>query len=382
MVDNTSPALPSPLPSAQGSTSTNPAFDFGQHRQRALDEYQPLQPLYADFARSIYSILTTCLDRSGIKVHSVQHRAKDLESYAKKSQTPAEEDPEAPKYPDPMRDITDLAGIRVITYFPSTESLVDAVIERELDVMQKSNKSDLLAQEERLGYHSIHYLVRLRDNRNRLPEYSRFRGLVAEIQVRTVLQHAWAEIEHDIQYKAATALPTTIRRRFMTLAGLLEIADREFQAIEDDSRRLQSEARESVAAGRLDAVEITPDALKAYLDRRYGPDGRMRDFSYQWTSRLLRRLGFAELAQLDVAIAPYDHDHVSRVLWGNRQGQLTRLEDVLLASMGDEFVRRHFWNKPDNDWYQRSVQDRLQRLRAGGIPIGAYRPGSPAPGQP
>jgi ppGpp synthetase/RelA/SpoT-type nucleotidyltranferase len=52
--------------------------------------------------------------------------------------------------------------------------------------------------------------------------------------VRTILQHAWAEIEHDIQYKSARALPPALRRRLAALAGLLEIADREFQAIRDE----------------------------------------------------------------------------------------------------------------------------------------------------
>ena len=107
----------------------------------------------------------------------------------------------------------------------------------------------------------------------------------------------------------------------MTLAGLLEIADREFQAIQEDSFRLRQTARESVAAGRLGLVEITPDALKAYLDKKFGPDGRMADFSYQWEARLLRRLGFTDLRQLDDAISPYDDDHVSRIFHGSRQGR-------------------------------------------------------------
>jgi ppGpp synthetase/RelA/SpoT-type nucleotidyltranferase len=96
--------------------------------------------------------------------------------------------------------------------------------------MEKSDKAQALLEDEKFGYASIHYLVRLKVNRTDLSEYSRFKGLVAEIQVRTILQHAWAEIEHDIQYKSA--IPSSIRRRFMSLAGMLEIGDREFQAIQ------------------------------------------------------------------------------------------------------------------------------------------------------
>lgn len=117
--------------------------------------------------------------------------------------------------------------------------------------------------------------------------------------MRTILQHAWAEIEHDIQYKSVETIPSLIRRRFMSLAGLLEIADREFQAIQNEDEQLRQEARISVVEGQLEKVEITPDALKAYLDKTLGSDGRMTDWSYQWTARMLRRMGFTNFKQID-----------------------------------------------------------------------------------
>jgi ppGpp synthetase/RelA/SpoT-type nucleotidyltranferase len=350
------------------------AFDFAAHRQQAIDGYQPLIRLYADFAYAVHSILRARVDGDSVKVNSIEHRAKTVESFGDKANRPSDEDPNRPKYPEPLSDITDLAGIRVITHFLSTEPQLDRIIESEFEVFEKTDRSQLLRQEERLGYHSIHYLVRLRPNRQSLPEYARFTGLVAELQVRTVLQHAWAEIEHDIQYKAATSLPAEIRRRFMTLAGLLEIADREFEAIQEQSKKLRIEALDSVAAGRLTDVEITPDALKAYLDARMGPDGRMRDFSYEWQARLLKRLGFLNLGQLDDAIAPYDDDEVSRVIHGGRQGQLTRLEGVLLAALGEEFVRRHPWTRLDAPWYHDVLRRHLERLEVAGVPMRTYDP--------
>jgi ppGpp synthetase/RelA/SpoT-type nucleotidyltranferase len=351
-------------------------FDFDAHRHQAVEAYQPLETLYADFARAVFSVMRTCLDREAIKVHSIDYRAKTPDSFGRKTLEVASDNPNQPKYPQPLKDITDLAGVRVITFFLSTEERVDPIIYAEFDVIGKTDKSALLEQEERLGYHSIHYKVRFKENRCSLPEYARFVGLVAEIQVRTILQHSWAEIEHDIQYKAVSTIPTEIRRRFMTLAGLLEIADREFQALEDEDNRLREEARASVAAGRLDEVEITPDALRSYLDKKFGSDGRMSEFSYEWESRVLRQLGFSDLRELDVAIAPYDDDYVSRAVHGSRQGQLTRLEDVLIAAMGDEeYLRRHPWSKGHNDeWFARWVRNRLAAMKAAGIEIGSYRP--------
>ena len=80
----------------------------------------------------------------------------------------------------------------------------------------------------------------------------------------------------------------------MSLAGLLEIADREFQAIQDEDKELKQLARTSVEKGVLDEVEITADALRSYLDRKVGPDGRSTDFSYDYTARMLHRLGFKQ----------------------------------------------------------------------------------------
>jgi ppGpp synthetase/RelA/SpoT-type nucleotidyltranferase len=346
-------------------------FDFVEHRRRAIDGYLPVTGLFESFAETVHSILKARLDADGIRVNTTAHRVKSVESFGDKAQKPSDDDPNLPKYPSPLQDITDLAGVRAITNYLSTEAEVDDVINAEFAVVEKTNRTQLLLEEERFGYHGIHYLVRLRENRQKLPEYKQFNGLVAEIQVRTVLQHAWAEIEHDIQYKARTTLTKETRRRFMTLAGLLEIADREFQSIQDENLRLQVQARELVEAGNLDRVEITPDSLKQYVDRKLGPDGRMSDFSYQWTSRLLARLGFSDLGQLDQAISPYDDDQVSRAVHGLRQGQLSRLENMLLAALGNDYIARHPWRTPEAAWYTELLTNWLERLRKAGIPIGA-----------
>lgn len=250
--------------------------------------------------------------------------------------------------------------------------MVDDIIKMQFDVLERSDKIQSLIKEDKFGYGSIHCLVRLNDNRTSLLEYTRFKGLVAEIQIRTILQHGWAEIEHDIQYKAVETIPNTIRRRFMALAGLLEIADREFQAIQDEDERLATEARKSLQEGKLEQVEITPDALKAYLDKKLGADGRMTEFSYQWMAKLLRGLGFSDFKDIEECISGYDDDQLSRVLWGTRQGQLSRFEYLLLAGMAENFIKFHLWK--DQDWFISSRQKDLEKLREAGIAIGAYLP--------
>lgn len=348
------------------------SFDFEAHRLRATADFQKVEPLYKEFAEVLRNLLLEAFKANHIQVHSIEARAKAVDSFGRKAFAPSEEDPSKPKYPNPLADMTDLAGARVITFFPRTLQDVDGVIRKEFDVTEKSDRAQVLIKEERFGYASVHYLVRLKDNRTSLLEYRRFTGLVAEIQVRTILQHAWAEIEHDIQYKSADTIPNDIRRRFMSLAGMLEIADREFQAIQDDDERLRLLARKSVQEGRLDEVEITPDALRTYLDKKLGPDGRMTEFSYEFTARLLRTLRFNDFQQIDECIGTYDDDHLSRVVWGTRQGQITRFEFMLLASIGNNYAKFHLWR--DQEWFVKSCADKLAKFREAGIPPGSYLP--------
>lgn len=348
------------------------SFDFKAHEQQAVTAYLQKHGFYEDLAAVVRRIIEESLKRRDINVHSVQARAKDPASLGKKAAQPSDGDPAKPKYVRPLEQITDLAAVRVITYFPSTLDEIDAVMAEEFRVVERSDMGAELIEENRFGYKSIHYLVKLVTHRAALPEYAPYADSVIEVQVRTIMQHAWAEIEHDIQYKSAEVIPVEIRRRFMALAGLLEIADREFQAIQDADRRLTQEARFRVADGQLETVEITPDALKAFLDKRLGPDGRISEFSYNWTAKLLRRLGFRTLEQVERCIRPYNDDTVSRAASGGRQGQTTRFEHMLLAGMGEQFITRHSWGL--EPWWAPREQQRLQRLRDHGIPIGDYDP--------
>ena len=201
----------------------------------------------------------------------------------------------------------------------------------------------------------------LKTDRAGLAEYQRFTGQIVEVQVRTILQHAWAEIEHDIQYKSLRTIPTEIRRRFVALAGMLEIADREFQAIDDANRTLEDTAKQKVETGNLSGVEITPKALKLFLDRKFGPDGRMSDWSYDWTARLLMSLGFRDLRGVEEAIAPYDGHELSMARYGSRQRQITRFELMVQVALGEQWVDRHPWQ--DEEWLTRRRSD-IDRFRA------------------
>lgn len=357
-------------------TSTDPElselFDFDRHEQASVTEYLRVADFYKDLASATKRIADESIKKRHIQVHSIEARAKEPASFGRKAAKPSKNDPNLPMYPRPLEQITDQAAIRIITFFPRAINEIDQMLKDEFSVIERFDKGESLIEEERFGYQSVHYLVTLDNIRISLPEYERFETAIVEVQVRTILQHAWAEIEHDIQYKSSATIPRDIKRRFMSLAGLLEIADREFQAIQDADRILTTQAADLISAGELQTVEITPSALKSYLDKKLGSDGRMSDFSYDWTVRLLLRLGFSSLEQVDRCIQPYNDDQLSRLIDGTRQGQLTRFEYMLLAGMGENYLSRHPW--ASEPWFPQRRGKMLEKLKENKIATGWFNP--------
>lgn len=358
--------------SLQQNQDCSEKFDFARHEQVAVSEYLRVVGFYSELAASTKRIAEEALKRRGIIIHSIEARAKDAASFGRKAAKPSKNDPGRPMYPNPMEQITDKAAIRLITFFPRTIKEIDEMLRSEFNVIEHFDKGESLIEDERFGYQSVHYLVALSSSRTSLSEYEQFVSAKVEVQVRTILQHAWAEIEHDIQYKTSATIPRDIKRRFMSLAGLLEIADREFQAIQDADKDLTARAEGLISAGDLGAVEITPSALKAYLDKSLGADGRMTEFSYDWTARLLLTLGFVSLEQVAECIKPYDGDVLCRLIDGARQGQLTRFEYLLLAGMGGIYIERHPWGA--ETWFVSHIKDCLKLLKKAGVKVGGYDP--------
>jgi ppGpp synthetase/RelA/SpoT-type nucleotidyltranferase len=347
-------------------------FDPVTHGERAAAVYRERRGLYLEFARCIKSLLDEALRGSDVKAQSVDARAKTIDSFARKAGLPHPMDPTRPKYEDPLRDITDMAGVRVITFLPAGVEQVGAAVEAQFEIVEQEDKFDRLSLEQRFGYASVHYLVRLKDNRTSLLEYRRFAGLIGEIQVRTILQHAWAEIEHDIEYKGADSVAGSVRRRFLAVAGMLEIADREFQAIQEEVARRRRVSTEAVVKGRLDRADLTSEALRSYLDGRLGADRRVGESNYEVWVGVLRELGFTSLQQVDDCIAGLDDMAISRAIWGSKRGQLWRFEGLLLAGMGGYYIERHPSRGVDH--FVELRRRWLERVREHSGTVRAYRP--------
>ena len=209
-------------------------------------------PQYERLTAGVRSLLENMLKKNNIEFLSVNGRTKKLDGALEKIQRK--------EYNDPEQQLTDLSGIRVITYLEEQVSQISTIVRSLFDV-DKANSLDRteILGDDKVGYRSTHFVCTLGKKRGELPEYERLGDLKFEIQVRTVLQHAWAELAHDRSFKFGAALPPKIQRKLNLYAGMLEIVDASFDEIsrEIDSYKKSLDAKSIAEIADADINSIS-----------------------------------------------------------------------------------------------------------------------------
>lgn len=307
--------------------------------------YDERQGQYGDFVRTAKQLIETLLQEEKILYHSVSGRLKDRDSCVEKFFRKEYSRPD---------QVMDLAGIRIITHTTAEIKQVCDVIEREFQV--DSENSGDKAQEmgvDRVGYLSVHYVVKIRSERSELREYARFKGLYLEIQVRSLLQHAWAEIEHDREYKFAGKLPPEIERKFHLIAGTLELMDEEFRTLSEKIDQYAEHVAKETQNGNLD-ISIDSTSLLQFLEEYYQKQyyaGIERN--YQATSKEiideLNQFGITTLQQLKVLL---DKHPVEDTLKHSVSDECERLNyvGILREAMIEEAPEKYFHKSWQNHW--------------------------------
>ena len=205
-------------------------------------------------------LLSDLAQTEGIDVHVIEARAKTVDSFAEKCARPGK------TYSNPLQEITDLCGVRVILYYQADVDQFCAAARKQFAVDDEHSvdkRSEL--KPDQFGYISVHLIARLGDNRKSLPEWVIYKEIKFEIQVRTVLQHAWASISHALQYKSEAETPRQFVRQLTRVASLLELADEQFADVRQKTATLSSEVETSLSEGRLD-LSINSVTVTQYLE--------------------------------------------------------------------------------------------------------------------
>lgn len=304
-------------------------------------EYGEVTEDLESFGRAMQGLIAEALRAAGLNVHSVNYRVKTADSAARKL-TRGED-----KYSG-FRDLKDLLGLRVITYFPDEVDKVADVLKPEF-VFDEENSVDkrTILDADRFGYMSLHFVGELNAKRTKLTEYQRYAGRCFELQIRSILQHAWAEIEHDLGYKAEGSLPRDVRRRFSRLAGLLELADDEFSRLRSDlnayEKRVKVAMKQVPASLSLDQSTLTeylssPEvrALDAAVAKHF-PADVASDIDTAYAAKMARDLavlGVRDMSMLAQLVSQREKhvEEFARYWLGERDGRPRR--EPLLPGIG------------------------------------------------
>jgi ppGpp synthetase/RelA/SpoT-type nucleotidyltranferase len=219
---------------------------------------------FEKFAQTVKLILENAIEASDVpRPQSVQHRAKSPKSLKERLEESGKLDSE-----DIENERKDLAGVRIIFY---TNTDVDRFLNSRLifdnfELERDATKIHHPTRENKeRRYRAIHYTVRLKEDRANLPEYSKFKGMRCEIQVQTILNHAWSETSHDIAYKnkpregfGHKAMESIKNRLDRIMDKYLLPAGYEFQRVQQDYERLQ-QGKELFDQNILGALETAED---------------------------------------------------------------------------------------------------------------------------
>lgn len=229
------------------------------HGQELMAQYHERLPLLQQLCEEAYHHLSQSLQQQGIYVTGIEHRVKTEKSLAGKLEL------KGSKYRS-IDEITDLVGLRVITFYTDDVDKIAAIVKNSFDVDWKNSVDKRkLHQLTSFGYNSLHYICKLPKTVINNPALN---NISFELQMRTALQHVWSTIEHDTGYKGAVQIPNEYRRQFSRLAGMLELIDDEFSRLRSKLSEYRRHMQALVESGRLEEVPLSDDTFRSYLELR------------------------------------------------------------------------------------------------------------------
>lgn len=282
--------------------------------EQIVGAFEESRDAYLRFEGQLKTLLIDLIQDKHIQSQAIESRTKEVSSLREKLLRPG-------KSYDSLHDVPDLCGVRIVVYYQEDIERVADVLRTEfaIDDRHTSYAVDRLLPDQ-FGYVSLHLVLRLSESRADLSEWRHSKNLCAEVQLRTAVQHAWAGVSHGLQYKREDDPPAPLKRRLARLAGLLELADEEFQSLRKLHEGLAFNNAHAVTAGALDvtidsasvstflrvsdtAKKITEASVIAGFTRfsGHGANPYVSDLT-----SLLIRLGIKSLAEFDQLLRPVE----------------------------------------------------------------------------
>ncbi len=203
-----------------------------------INQFRQVLPDYETYAQVLLKVLARAAKKY-VPLAIVQTRPKSVASFGEKAILKKR----VGRYADPVNRMTDLCGGRIIVPTRTEVEIISDFLKSnfEIDSENSVDVSQRLKPTE-FGYRGVHYIIQFRRGvfpaegiNVKIPEA--VFGKKAEVQVKTILEHAWGVFTHDRAYKGAFKIPQKWEREMAALAAILEDADKSFARVEDGLKR-------------------------------------------------------------------------------------------------------------------------------------------------
>ncbi|HYI80389.1 MAG TPA: hypothetical protein VEW67_05980 [Thermoleophilaceae bacterium] len=313
-------------------------------------EYDVRLPLYQRLEEEAVFVLSAALESAGIKSHSVSSRVKTLSSLEDKSARKG--------YRNPLNEASDIVGTRIVTLFLSDLPQVREIVKDRFDVVASDDKIGD-SDPSTFGYMSEHYVVRL-GTTYQGARYDDIQDTPFEVQIRTILMDAWANVSHYLAYKGEASVPADLRKDFHALSGLFYVADQHFEMFFKGAMESRSNATANIEEGGAD-TEINLETLgvllqKQYPDRKHAPRSSISEVVEEITECGYENLGaIAETLELaDDLVKEYEREHPPGAAGDGRYSDVGAVRKALAISDA-KYARRKYHSDTPFERYRRML---------------------------
>ncbi|MEV8145347.1 (p)ppGpp synthetase [Specibacter sp. NPDC078709] len=315
----------------------------------SIADFERTRPALIQLTAEMESLIREVLSEAEDKPLFVTSRTKSVESFREKASRMVSEPDAAPalQFPEPLKNLTDMVGVRVITTLPGENAQAANLIKRQRSIFdcRGDTEKDIGSIESgTYGYSSRHLILRtiqsevVRNYQALLDPDTKPNGsYFFECQIRTIFAHAWSEIEHDIRFKSQDprAWSPYFDRQFTATAAMLETVESAFSELHDRYETVTSywdtegEGNVSLTPNRIKAVWQT---LLPHVDRKAGDD-------WGWAAELVAAHGLGKTVDLAALLQPQIISNVRRALEHRYSpGPDRLLDDLLLWQFGESHI--------------------------------------------
>ncbi|WP_440957959.1 GTP pyrophosphokinase family protein [Oceanicaulis sp. LC35] len=211
--------------------------DSTRFKERFRNQYSEKNYTLKTACKIIRDLIFVIVRDSDIEFSKVTYRIKEAEScldkYERKYRSNVNSADEL------FEAITDIMGVRIVLLYEDDIPKIKKLLQEDFEILGTTDKSSAIEEiENQFGYKGLHLDLKMKGIRTELQEYKIAKDAKFELQIRSIVQDAWSEVDHKLKYKSE--IPTKLKRRISRLAALFELADQEFINIRDDVSDLES----------------------------------------------------------------------------------------------------------------------------------------------